>query len=142
MGEGDAAAMPTFRLPARTLLYCALPRDGGGVAELGVGAALPDGRVQLSRAAVAADAGCRVCEFSLQQAVILACHPGAELPVDLACVRHLGADGWCSADGSIVSDALPAPPDCFWWGPAWAPGLGPDPRSWGRTPARRAQDMP
>jgi len=90
--------VPTTRLPSKTLLYCAFPRGGldGTVAPTSV--ELPDGRLQFWRAPPAESDGYRVCEFSLQRSVTLA-HGRA---IDDATVRHLGVDGWCSADGTVI----------------------------------------
>ena len=92
--------VPTTRLPSKTLLYCAFPRGGdvdGAVASASV--ELPDGQLKFWQSPPDVSASYRVCEFSLQRPVALAL--GEDIPDD-ATVRHLGVDGWCSADRTQV----------------------------------------
>ena len=130
---GPAASLVvTERLPAKTLLYCELPKvwaqglareegdtttedvfaqvkqadsDGAGIGTSGV-CGLPASGAPLSLAAPRAPAptGARWCEFILVRAASLARCGGAAPPADL----H-GCDGWRSADGHVVHLVDPEP---------------------------------
>lgn len=111
------------RLPAKTQLYCCVPRNNNARAEVEGGAAAADTAAGdasgdddglppqlqpgelLTLAMPSAMAGRRICEYLLQQPAQLArC---AEAPDDDALVRQ-GCAGWRSADGNSVRLLAPA----------------------------------
>ena len=81
----------TLKLPAKTLLYCAVPRDPTQPVNL----ALQE-QTHFARAPPAAPVpGARVCELSLVRTVLLAgCAPDGMPPG--------GCDGWFDHSGAVV----------------------------------------
>ena len=130
--DAGPAAPPvvTERLPAKTLLYCTLPKaraqdmteeesdvsieaalaqeqasPDSGSSTRGVCGLPPSGApLGLVAPRAPAPAGARWCEFALVRAASLVRCVGTEPPVDL----H-GCDGWRSADGHVVHLVDPVP---------------------------------
>lgn len=81
------------KLPARTFLYCCVPREPGQPA--GVALEPP---LQLLRTPPAPGTGCRVCELMVERAVQLACWDG----IDETIQRPPDCDGLCTVDGARI----------------------------------------
>jgi hypothetical protein len=88
------------RLPAKTPLYCVLPRtlDQVDVAALAALSPPPETLFTLS-SPTGLGAAARVCEYLLLQPAVLVCT--AEPPSE-AVLRQLGCDGWCDEAGGRV----------------------------------------
>ena len=103
----SAVALPGEKLPAKTLLYCALPKqpatDGAADAsDAPCQSARPLSLQELTPRVprAPAPAGSRWCEFALVRAASVA-RGGSSTP-DEASLRAMGHDGWRSADGQRV----------------------------------------
>ena len=100
-------SLPGEKLPAKTLLYCALPKqpatDGAADAsDAPCQSARPLSLQELTPRVprAPAPAGSRWCEFALVRAASVA-RGGSSAP-DEASLRAMGHDGWRSADGQRV----------------------------------------
>jgi hypothetical protein len=100
-------SLPGERLPARTLLYCALPKQSAQDGEADASDAprrsarlLPLQELTLRMPRAPAPAGSRWCEFALLRAASVA-RGGCAAP-DEASLRAMGHDGWRCADGHRV----------------------------------------
>ena len=100
-------SLPGERLPARTLLYCALPKQSAQDGEADASDAprrsarlLPLQELTLRVPRAPAPAGSRWCEFALLRAASVA-RGGCAAP-DEASLRAMGHDGWRCAEGHRV----------------------------------------
>ena len=81
------------KLPARTFLYCCVPREPGQPAEVAL-----EPPLQLLRTPPAPGTGCRVCELMVERMVQLACWDG----IDETIQRPPDCDGLCTVDGARI----------------------------------------
>lgn len=97
----EAASIHTERLAAKQPLYRSVQRSH----PYGDGSATPSAEGELLALQIpAAGTGLRVHEYLLTRAALVACTP--EPPTE-DMLRHLGCDGWCSADRSSVCFVTP-----------------------------------
>ena len=109
-----SAALPSEKLPAKTLLYCALPKRTAEEVAAAPGDQSASSLLSLLQELTLtvprgpAPTGSRWCEFALVRAISLARGVEGAAP-DEAALRALGHDGWLSADGLRVQllDAEP-----------------------------------